>query len=135
LKRFVLDCSVSAAWCLRDETSDRAREYLALLEDGEAFVPALWTVEMTNVLLMAERRKRITKEDAALALGLLERLPIVVTDAATGSMPRLYEIAARHRLSAYDASYLDLAATRRFPLATLDQGLRTAARAAGVPLV
>jgi predicted nucleic acid-binding protein len=135
LKRFVLDCSVSAAWCLRDETSHRAREHLALLGDGEAFVPALWTVEMTNVLLMAERRKRITKEDASLALDLLERLPIVVTDAAAGDMPRLYEIAARHRLSAYDASYLQLASARRLPLATLDQALRTAARTEGVSLL
>jgi len=134
LNRFVLDCSVSAAWCLKDEASHEARRYLDLLGEGEAFVPALWTVEMTNVLVHAERRNRITAEDAALALDLLERLPIVIVDAGTSVMRRVRAVACRHGLTAYDASYLDLALERQLPLASLDRTLRTAAKAARVSL-
>lgn len=135
MKRFVLDCSVSAAWCLADETSDRARAYLGLLEDGEALVPALWTVEMANVLVQAERRKRISREDLLQAISLLERLPIVVTDTSAADMMALYELASRHRLSAYDASYLHLAVARNLPLATVDGQLRVAARSARAALL
>lgn len=133
--RFVLDCSVSAAWCLKDEASDEARRYLGLLSEGEAVVPALWTVEMTNVLVHAERRKRMTGEDAALALDLLDQLPIVIVEAGTNVMRRVRAVAFRHGLTAYDASYLDLAIERRIPLASLDRGLRAAAKAARVSLL
>lgn len=135
MNRFVLDCSVSAAWCLKDEASDEARRYLELLGDGEAVVPPLWTIEMTNVLVLAERRKRITGEDAALALDLLERLPIVVVEAGPSVMRRVRAVASRHGLTAYDACYLDLALERKIPLASLDRTLRTAAKAARVSLL
>jgi predicted nucleic acid-binding protein len=135
LNRFVLDCSVSAAWCLKDEGSDEARRHLDLLGEGEAFVPPLWIVEMTNVLVLAERKKRVTVKDAALALDLLERLPIVVVDAGTSVMRRVLAVARRHGLTAYDASYLDLALERQLPLASLDSRLRAAAKAARVPIL
>ena len=135
MNRFVLDCSVSAAWCLKDEASDEARRYLELLGDGEAFVPPLWTVEMTNVLVLAERKKRVTGEDAALALDLLERLPIVIVEAGTSVMRRVRAVATRHGLTAYDACYLDLALERQLPLASFDRTLRSAAKVARVSLV
>jgi len=132
VRRFVLDCSVSAAWCLRDESNQVADRYLALLADGEAIVPSLWVVEMFNVLVMAERRRRISATDAELALSLLDQLPIVVAETSMTSMVRIREQAVDHRLSAYDAAYLDLALQRKLPLATLDRTLRHAAKASGV---
>jgi predicted nucleic acid-binding protein len=135
LKRFVLDCSVSAAWCLKDESSAAADRYLARLETAEAVVPPLWIAEMVNVLLVAERRRRITAEDARLALELLEQLPIVPEPPEPGSMTRVHELARRFGLSAYDACYLELALAGRWPLASLDRDLRAAARSAKVRLL
>lgn len=133
--RFVLDCSVSAAWCLKDESTEGAERSLRLLATGEALVPALWVVEMANVLLVAERRGRITARDAASALELLEQLPILVHNGTMESMLRIRTLAAKHGLTAYDACYLDLALQNHLPLASLDQTLRDAAKAASVRLV
>jgi predicted nucleic acid-binding protein len=131
----VLDCSVSAAWCLRDESSAEADRFLGLLVRGEAHVPAVWTVEIANVLVVAERKRRITEADARLALELLGRLPILVDTATAEAMPDLRAVAAGSRLSAYDASYLEVALRRELPLASLDPALRSAAAASGVRLL
>ena len=78
MSRFVLDCSVSAAWCLSDEGSEAAEHILHRLANDEALVPPLWIAEMANVLLVAERRGRITPADASQAVELVLSLPIRV---------------------------------------------------------
>lgn len=130
---FVLDCSVTMAWIFPDEASvstDLLRE--SLVEDS-AFVPALWPVETGNVLLMATRRGRIAKDDWQQIRENLKALPInidpVSTDRVWGAV---LDLADTHRISAYDAMYLELALRLRLPLATLDRELAAAARASGV---
>ncbi len=130
---FVLDCSVTMAWIFPDEASvstDLLRE--SLVEDS-AFVPALWPVETGNVLLMATRRGRIAKDDWQQIRENLKALPInidpVSTDRVWGAV---LDLADTHRISAYDAMYLELALRLRLPLATLDRDLAAAARASGV---
>jgi predicted nucleic acid-binding protein len=54
--QFVLDCSVAISWCLVDENNDYANAILALMPDSEAFVPLIWSLEVANTLLVAERR-------------------------------------------------------------------------------
>ena len=135
MKRFVLDCSVSGAWCLKDETSANADRYLEILLTGQAVVPSLWVVEMTNVLLIAERRRRIDGADVEQAMQLLDQLPILIESTETGSMAKIHQLASRHRLSAYDACYLELARRHRLPLASLDRELRAAAKSAKVRLL
>lgn len=130
---FVLDSSVTMAWIFPDEASvstDLLRE--SLVEDS-AFVPALWPVETGNVLLMATRRGRIAKDDWQQIRENLKALPInidpVSTDRVWGAV---LDLADTHRISAYDAMYLELALRLRLPLATLDRELAAAARASGV---
>jgi len=135
MKRFVLDCSVSAAWCLKDESSREADRYLDMLANGEAVVPALWVVETSNVLVMAERRKRIAREDAEQAMELLDQLPIVIDAEGAQSMPRLFSMASECGIAAYDASYLEVAKRLRLPLASLDRGQRVAAEKSKVRLL
>lgn len=135
MKRFVLDCSVSAAWFLKDESSPDADRYLDLLANGEAVVPALWVVETSNVLVMAERRKRIAREDAERAMELLDQLPIVIDVDGAQSMPRLFSMSSECGIAAYDASYLEVAKRLRLPLASLDRGQRAAAGKAKVRLL
>jgi predicted nucleic acid-binding protein len=130
----VIDASIAMAWCFEDEASNATDAVLDRLRDDEAVVPALWRLEVTNVLLVAERRDRITEAQSTRFLDLLLQLRIRVDPSATDPNAVL-AIGRRHRLSAYDAAYLLLAERTASPLATLDRRLSAAAMAAGVELL
>ena len=130
----VIDTSVTMAWCFEDETNPAAEEVLDRLRDDNAVVPALWQLEVANVLLVAERRGRVSEAQAERFVGLLEQLPIRV-DTEGIDLTRLLGVGRRHGLSAYDACYLVLAERLGVALATLDGGLATAGRAAGVVII
>ena len=131
----VLDPSVVAGWYIGDESSPYTRAALAAVAADGAVVPSLWPYEVTNLFLMAERRGRIGTEDVSLALESLAALAIDVRVAmATGAAQGLARIAREHRLSAYDAAYLELAVRTQSTMATLDTALREAAGRVGVPL-
>jgi len=133
---FVVDASVTLAWCFADETSDLADRVLDHLEHDEALAPAIWPLEVANGLRTAERRGRLDLADLSHVRGLLISLPVqvegVALDAALGEVT---EIARRLELTAYDAAYLELAARRGLALATVDDRLRRACERAGVDLV
>lgn len=104
--------------------------------DGTAFVPAIWPIEVANVLLVAERKKRIGKADSGHFIALLSQLPIEVEamDADIVFQETL-SIARQYGLSSYDASYLDLAIRKGLPIATLDKAIIRAAKAIEITLV
>ena len=133
---FVLDASVTLAWCFVDESSEMADRVLAQLEGEEAIAPAIWPLEVANGLRTAERRGRLDLADLVQVRELLTALPVEVEgvplDAALGEVS---ELARQLDLTAYDASYLALAARRGLPLATADDRLRRACAQAGVELV
>jgi len=135
VNRFVLDCSVSAAWCLQEAGSAAAEKILELMSGADVLVPSLWLVEMANVLAVAQRRGRISPADAVRAENLLRVLPIRIDPVRHDDLPRLRAVAVEHGLTAYDAGYLELAMRNRLPLATLDEVLRRAANKAGVELL
>jgi predicted nucleic acid-binding protein len=129
--RFILDCSVTMAWCFEDEADRYSDRVLAALADGTVVVPSLWPLEVADVLLVSERRGRLRAEDSRRFLAYLARLPIAV-DASIADAVDLLALGQAHGLSAYDAAYLHLAIRERLPLATRDRTLRAAARAARV---
>ena len=133
---FVVDSSVALAWVYSEETTEAISEVLARLTDRGAWVPALWRLEVANVLEVNVRRGRhdAAFRDAALADPAV--LPISI-DAETDrqAWAATLRLAARHRLTVYDAAYLELAQRRGLPLATLDKELRDAATAEGVILL
>jgi predicted nucleic acid-binding protein len=131
---FVIDTSVAMAWCFEDEASDATEAVLDRLRDDQAVVPAIWPLEVANVLLVAERRGRVSEAQASRFLELLAQLPIEVEDSPT-DIAAIVAIGRRHTLSSYDASYLVLAERLGACLATLDQALTRAARKAGVQLL
>ena len=132
----VLDVSLSCAWCFADEASEGAWAILERLKTNRAQVPALWLWETANVLLQAERRGRISPAASRTFLGLLEGLPISVDQPTTTSAwHHTLALARSHRLTSYDAAYLELALRRGLPLASRDKALQAAARAEGVPLL
>ena len=132
----VLDVSLSCAWCFADEANAEAWAILERLQTHQAHVPALWLWETANVLVQAERRGRISPASIRTYLGLLEGLPISVDQPSTASAWHdTLALARSHRLTSYDAAYLELALRRSLPLASRDQALQAAARAEGVPLL
>jgi predicted nucleic acid-binding protein len=133
---FVLDASMTLSWAFEGEATPFTVAVLRSLETVHAVVPALWAFEVASVLNMAERRGRMDAAAQAAFLERLRRLPIAVEQRpATWLAQQILPLARAYRLSAYDAAYLELAIREGLPLATLDDDLRRAAGAAGVPLV
>jgi predicted nucleic acid-binding protein len=132
----VLDSSVVLAWIYSAETTEAISTVFARVIESGAWVPALWRLEIANVLEMGVRKGRSDAGFRDSAFADLALLPITVdqeTDRqAWGSTAKL---AARHRLTVYDAAYLELAHRRSLPLATLDNELRAAAAAEHVALL
>ena len=132
----IIDCSITMAWCFADEATVEAAGVQDRLIAEAAVVPAHWFLEVVNVLVMAERRKRITAADATNFLQLLAALDIR-TDHETSAraFEHLPPLCRSHRLTSYDAAYLDLAVRRRLPLASLDDDLRQAAIGLGIQVL
>ena len=130
MSRFVLDASVAVAWLVDDEDEARADAALGQLETEVGLVPQFWHLEVRNALLGAERRRRIRVHEVDERLRTLAELPV-----RTDTEPRIgtaFALARTHRLSMYDAMYLELAQRSDAPLATLDKALARAAGAAGL---
>jgi len=131
----IVDASVAAAWCFEDEASAFTEAALDEVVRNGASVPALWIFEMANVLAMAERRGRVDAERVARFLDALLALPVRVDHREAAALaPALVRVSRAQRLTAYDASYLELAMRTGLSLATRDAALRTAAEHVGVTL-
>ncbi|MBF2017768.1 MAG: type II toxin-antitoxin system VapC family toxin [Rivularia sp. T60_A2020_040] len=134
--QFVLDCSVAISWCLVDENNDYANAILEIMADCEAFVPGIWFLEIANVLLVAERRNRMTTEQSEEAINLLQSLLIQVdTVTDRNALGTTLALGRQESLASYDAAYLELALRLGLPLATIDTRLAEAARRCSVDLV
>ena len=125
MSAFVVDASVSASWLFDDENDAGAASALSMLEDAQGIVPKLWHFEMRNILLVAMCRNRITPEGMKDRVAALAVLPLE-TDTEP-DLDRAMALAETHRLTFYDALYLELALRRRAGLVTLDAQLRDAA--------
>jgi len=135
-ERFVLDNSIVMSWCFEDENHAMSERALERLQDGIALVPAIWPLEVGNVLLVAERRGRLSEADSVRFLTMLAALPIQSEpETPQRAMGQILSLAREHRLSTYDASYLDLAMREGVPIATLDQRLRRAVKNCRVELL
>jgi predicted nucleic acid-binding protein len=133
---FVIDASVALAWCFDDEATEATRALLDRFADAPAEVPSLWHLELANALAMGERNKRITPARASEFIALIDGLPIVIDERTPSvALSSVLELSRRERLSAYDASYLELAMRRGVPLATKDNDLARAANHMGVALL
>ena len=131
-----LDSSLTLAWYFPDEGGEATDEVLRRVAVEGAVVPGHWRAEVANAFQTAVRRKRIAGADRDNSLDELARLPIT-TDPETNAhvWGAVVQLADRHRLTIYDAIYLELAQRRRLPLATLDEALCAAARVCGVALL
>jgi predicted nucleic acid-binding protein len=135
LTGIVIDASVALAWCFPDEDSDYADRVLVALEGHAVLFPALWPIEITNALLVAEKRKRVKQAETRRFIDLLSELAVVmdarpVADAVSNILP----LGREYGISSYDTAYLDVAMRHAAPQATLDSNLRKAGISAGIEI-
>jgi predicted nucleic acid-binding protein len=127
----IIDSSIVIANTLPDESNHYADQVLLMLAEDklQAIVPAVFYLECTNVLLMAERSKRINRSQRIEYLDMIAQLPVDVDHIAANaeSINTISSIAEEYNLTSYDAAYLELAKRKNNPLATLDKKLQQAA--------
>jgi predicted nucleic acid-binding protein len=122
------------SWCFEDEWNSYSEAVLDSLADGEAFVPDIWPLEVGNVLLVAERKKRLGVASVVRFLELVSSLPLSVEQETPDRMLKeIVSLAREQGISTYDASYLDLAMRMDLPISTLDASMRKAARRLKIP--
>lgn len=132
----VLDCSVTLSWYFEDERTETTASVLDTVVERGAVAPPLWRLEVANALTAALRRQRIDATFRDASLVDLAVLPIAIDpECDTHVWSTTVRLADQHRLTIYDAVYLELAQRRALPLATLDDALRAAARACGIALL
>lgn len=132
----MLDASAALAWAFPDEGNELAHLTLNSAESLDCVVPSHWVLEVTNGLLLAERRGRLRVGEHAEILARVECLPIRVDpETHIRGWQDIPALASGLRLTTYDAAYLELALRLDAPLATLDQTLARAAREAGAQVV
>ena len=127
----VIDASVAIAWCLRDRKGTARAD--AVMERASAetiIVPGLFWYEVRSVLVVAERKKRIEADAAERHIDRLRTLRLVTDDGQDDR--HIIALSRRHRLSGYDAAYLETTKCRSAKLATLDKKLRAAAAEEGI---
>ena len=138
MSRFVLDASIVLTWCFPDEESQKADAIAERIAAGDrVVVRAFWRHEMLNALLVGEKRKRLTPELTQSFIEDLDRLPVDVDIPASSAVifSATQALCRKHRLTAYDAAYLEIAIRETNALATVDEELRRAAIAEGVQLL
>lgn len=136
MTEFVVDASVAMAWCFEDESTPFTEAVLERLSTDRALAASIFPYEVANVLLGVERRGRITQSQAMRFLELLRALPISVDEEGTGrAWSEALALGRAHRLTAYDAAYLELAARCDLPLASQDEQLVRACRDIGVVVI
>ncbi len=131
--RFVLDASVTINWAMRDESNPIADLAFSELRSGTAIAPAIWWYEVRNILVVNERRQRITPADSNRFLVDLQAFDIAIDNDPDSSA--VLDLSRRLGRTIYDAAYLALALREHLPLATLDKHLESAATAEGIALL
>jgi len=133
----VIDTSATLGFLLPDEQDAISKQALANIGNGvPSWVPVHWPVELANALLMAERRKRISRVEAHGLLKAALALPLTTDEETTRRLvDETSSLARQFGLTIYDAAYLELAMRRNATLATTDRDLAKAAKDAGVKVL
>ncbi|HXW13239.1 MAG TPA: type II toxin-antitoxin system VapC family toxin [Terriglobia bacterium] len=135
MSEFVLDASFALCWCFEDEATKETESILTALQNQKsvAWVPEIWRHELLNGLGKGVSRGRLTRSKAFLLWEEMLALPIHVVTVPVDE--RLLELALKHNLAVYDATYLGLAQNRQVPLATVDGKLQQAAESTGLQVI
>ncbi|HUP60683.1 MAG TPA: type II toxin-antitoxin system VapC family toxin [Thermoanaerobaculia bacterium] len=135
-RSFVADASVAIAWIHPAQATPETDGMLDAIAAGDSLVvPALWPLEVANAITVLRRRRKLTSDEARLAIEMIRELPVAIDhEAAAIALTRLADLASEHELTVYDATYIELASRRQLPLASNDARMKRAAAQAGVDL-
>ncbi len=132
---FVVDASTAISWILKETGPANRPDLYGTISDAGVVVPAIWSLEVTNGILQALKRKRLTEFQLAQYLPILDALRVEYEDMSYArALSAVFQLALEHGLTSYDASYVELARRRGIPLVTGDDRMATAARNMGVEL-
>jgi predicted nucleic acid-binding protein len=132
---FVVDASITLAWCFDDEATSATEAVLERLVLEGGIAPAHWPLEVANGLRFAGSSGRVTDDVVSKAREIVRQLPVEVRPVETSTAMHLIEPAREHDLTVYDAAYLGIAEALGLGIATLDERLAAACRTVGVPLI
>ncbi len=134
---FVADASVAIGWVHPGQSTPQTQQLLQFIYEGAMVeVPALWPLEISNALLVLERRKKLLESERLGALAALQKISVKIDYEMSGiAFTKLSAIAAENHLSLYDAAYFELAQRRRLPLACKDGALLEAAKRAKIKTI
>jgi predicted nucleic acid-binding protein len=132
---FVVDASMTLAWCFEDESTTSTEAVLDRLASEGGVAPAQWALEVANGLRYAVGSGRVDVAMITRARALVIDLPIEVRPIETSTALSLIDQAREHKLTVYDAAYVGLAQALGLGVATLDKRLAAACRTVGVPLI
>lgn len=137
IPQFVLDCSAAMTLCFEDESTSDVDVFWDTHRKSRIVVPSLWFMEVANTLVVAERRKRITRQRADESIADLLDFEFDIDTEMSGplSVSELPDIARKLGLTVYDAAYVELCERTGFPLCTLDKALAAAANKKKIKLV
>jgi predicted nucleic acid-binding protein len=132
--RFIVDASVGFAWVYQGQATPETDHLLNEVAAGATvIVPALWFLEMSNVLLIAQRRHRLTAGQRKAAMEKLAAMQLTVDEEGfRNAFGKTSELAEKYGLTIYDATYLELALRRSLPLASRYEALKNAAKQCGL---
>ncbi len=135
-KDFVVDASIGVAWVHPAQATVESQRLLdAVYEGARVIAPALWPLETANALMVLTRRRKLREAERRVAVSALAGLSVEIDHEAAGlAFRELAGLASKHRLSVYDATYLELAARSELPLACGDGPLRHAAKRCRIKL-
>jgi predicted nucleic acid-binding protein len=134
--KIVIDASIALSWCFADERSYQSQKILEKVILNGAVVPNLWHLEVCNSLLIGEIKGRISYENVVEQLNSLEEIPVEVdVQTSTAAWGAVSRIARAHKLTSYDAAYVELAERYSLELATRDKAMIRAATKLNIPVL
>jgi predicted nucleic acid-binding protein len=130
----VVDAPVTLSWCFAEEQTPLSLIVLDRLNAGEAaVVPAFWSLEILNSLLVGARRGRISRDQTHLFLCDIGALQLTLDHESFEQVSRpVQTLCHDHRITPYDALYIELAIRLQCPLVTLDRLQQKPAKELGV---
>jgi len=134
LNNFILDCSVYMSWCLNEATIKASSKILHSITKHGIIVPSLWVYEVTNVLTVSVRGNKLTVADAHGLINDIQLLPIEFDKPTTENMSNIFNIANEHKLSAYDAAYIELALRTNTQIASFDKDIAKVSGKLGIKI-
>lgn len=130
MKRVVLDASVVLKWYLSDEL--HGQKAISLLDryisdELDIIAPSLLEYEVSNGLIIAQKRGRIREEKILSAIEGFLSLGIKLVN-LSAVYPKVFDYCRTYNCSVYDASYMAVAHEENMPMVTADELLYSAVK-------